>query len=172
MKIKKVTLEGDRLVLRPYSSKNAKELSEIEVRFGGKVNTVAKALKWIRTSWIEDSCYFGIFLKETKKLIGNAELCHMSWWYNHAGEVCYMIDKDYRKKGYATEASKIIIDFCFKRLGFHKMYADTDPDNKASQKVLKKLGFKLEGISREKGIVNGKWTNELNFGLLKREWKK
>ena len=174
MKIRKIILKTKRLILRPFKISDAKEyfkLGESTWRMG-KINSLAKAKKLIKNSWKHDSFYFGIFLKDTGELVGQIELCHMSWWANHGVELAYRIKKEHRRKGYVTEASKKIIDYCFKTLKFHKIYGDTDIDNKISQRIAKKLGFKLEGRSREKNLVNGRWKDELNFGLLKKEWKK
>jgi len=174
MKLKKTILNGEGVVLRPYVLKDAQQFSKLgESNWRiGKINTLKKAKKWIKKSWVENSCYFGVFLKEDNKLIGNVELCHMNWWQNKAGEICYMIKKEYRGKGYAKEASKILINHCFKKLRFHKIYADTDHDNIISQKVLEKLGFRFEGRIREKHLVNGRWKDEMDYGLLRKEWKK
>lgn len=169
MKIKKEKIVGERIFLRPLKQKDAKEYSEIGQR---RISTIRDAKKFIRSSWKRDSCYFGIFLRGSGGLIGEFELCHMSQWGDNATEICYTIKKDFRKKGYATEAIKVMINYCFKKLKFRKIYADTDLDNYASQKILKKLGFKLEGQIRERNLVRGKWLDEYNFGLLKREWKK
>src|SRR3989338_3743909 len=130
MKLKKINLESRRLILKP-----------------------------VRKKWKRNSYYFGIFLKENNILIGELELCHMNWWFDKAGEICYSIKKGYDGKGYATEASRAVINFCFKKLKFRKVYADTTPDNVASQKVLEKLGFRLEGRIREKVFVKGKWVD-------------
>ena len=34
------------------------------------------------------------------------------------------------------------------------------------------MGFKLEGVIRDRRKINGKWTDELDYGLFKSEWKK
>jgi len=166
MELKKEEILGKRIFLKPLEQKDAEAYSNI-----GRKKILSEAKKFISSSWKKDSYYFGIFLKENKELIGEMELCHMNWWFDKAGEICYFIKKEFRGKGFATESSKTMIDFCFKKLKFRKVYADTDPDNLASQKVLKKLGFKLEGKIREKNFVKGKWIDEYDFGLLKSEWK-
>lgn len=168
MNVKKEKISGERIFLKPLEQKDAHAYSHI-----GKENiaTLSDAKKFIRSSWKKDSYYFGIFLKENDELIGDMELCHMSWWYDKAGEICYFIKNEFRGKGFATEGSKTMVNFCFKKLKLRKVYADTDPHNLASQKVLKKVGFTLEGKIREKNFVNGKWIDEYDFGLLKSEWK-
>lgn len=174
MKPKVPSLTTERLILRPANIKDAEEYSKIGISTysSGKINTLEKARKYIK-NFIkdEDSIEILILLKENKEPIGHIELCHMSWWNNTAIEICYHLKKEHWGKGYATEASRKIIDFCFKKLKFRKIYADTDPNNLASQRVLEKLGFKLEGTIRERNLVNGKWLDELDYGLLKMEWK-
>lgn len=167
-KLKSPILESERLILRPFKIQDAKETLEFDFR---KTKTLNDAKKWIKNSVSQDSFFLAIFLKEDNKVIGFIELCHLNWWDFKAGEIGYHLNKRYWGNGYATECSRTLIDYCFNKLKFHKVYADTDPDNKASQRVLGKLGFKLEGIIRDKRIVKGKWIDELDYGLLKKEWK-
>lgn len=175
MKLKKPKLETERLILRPLKQSDAEDFVKIKKKSHaiGLVNTIKKAKTWIRNAnLVKHGFFLGVVLKENKKVIGILELCHLDWFDNKAGEICYHFNKAYWGKGYATESAKELINFCFKKLKFRKVYADTDHDNYASQKVLKKLGFKLEGRIREKHLVNGKWKDELDYGLLRREWKK
>ena len=44
-------------------------------------------------------------------------------------------------KGYATEASLASIEYGFKKLKYHVIYGAADIENKASNKVLKKIGL-------------------------------
>lgn len=180
MKIKKVlrkfSVEGKRIILRPLKESDADAYIKVDdsARINGKkvkIDNLIKAKKFIKQSWIYDSCYLGIFLKENNELIGRIELCHMSWWDNNTGELAYKIIKKFRRKGFATEAIKILIDYCFKKLKYRKIYADTDQYNIPSQKTLIKAGFKLEGRIRERRKIKGKWLDELDYGLLKKEWK-
>ena len=53
-----------------------------------------------------------------------------------------------RGKGYASEATKLIIEYVRKKFQQEKVYAFTMPKNKASQKLLEKLGFKYIGVEK------------------------
>jgi RimJ/RimL family protein N-acetyltransferase len=53
-----------------------------------------------------------------------------------------------------------------------KEIAETVVLNKPSVRIANKCGFKLEGRIREKNFVRGKWVDEIDYGLLKSEWKK
>ena len=173
MKIK-LKLETERLIVKILSLKDAESYSKLGVsyRSTGKINNTQKAEEYIKKSHkSKDSFDLGIFLKENKKLIGTIELCHMNWFDFKAGEISYTIHKEHRKKGYVTEAIEPLIDYCFKNMKFIKIYADTEPNNIASNKVLKKLNFKLEGRIRKRHLKKGKWVDELDYGLLKEEWR-
>ncbi|WP_274648498.1 GNAT family N-acetyltransferase [Paenibacillus humicola] len=60
--------------------------------------------------------------------------------------VGYDLDKAYWNRGMMTEALKAVIDFGLERFGAHRIQAEVAPKNKASLKLLEKLGFKREGV--------------------------
>lgn len=169
MKLKTPKLKGKRIVLRRFILSDVKDVLEIKIR---KVKNLNDAKKWIKDSVNKNGFYLAIYLESEKKVIGYRELCHLDWWDFEAGEIGIKINEKYRKRGYSIEASILLIDYCFNELKFHKVYADTDSENKISQRNIKKMGFKLEGTIRDRRKINGKWTDELDYGLFKYEWKK
>ncbi|WP_408011619.1 GNAT family N-acetyltransferase [Pseudalkalibacillus sp. A8] len=52
---------------------------------------------------------------------------------------------EYWGRGYATDASNVLLDFGFSTLSLHRIVATYDPDNSRSAKVLTKLGMSYEG---------------------------
>jgi ribosomal-protein-alanine N-acetyltransferase len=48
-------------------------------------------------------------------------------------------------RGYATEATRLLIDYAFGTLGYRRLFATADPDNAASRRVLEKSGLTLVG---------------------------
>jgi [ribosomal protein S5]-alanine N-acetyltransferase len=63
-----------------------------------------------------------------------------TWTLNRA-ELSYWIGTRYQGKGYATEASRSIIDYGFKSLNLHKIIVAHASDNIESQSICKKLNF-------------------------------
>jgi len=166
-------IQTERLILRSYKLSDAREFTKLGIIFysTGKLNTPVKVRKYFtHVSKSRNEFTLGIFLREKNILIGNIEFCHMNWFDFKAGEISYHLHKKYWGNGYATEAGEGLINYCFKTLKLHKIYADTEPSNLASQKVLEKLDFKLEGTIRDKRQKKGKWVDELDYGLLKNEW--
>ena len=57
----------------------------------------------------------------------------------------YWVGRPWWNQGIATEALRLIIDYCFNEKGFHTLWADHFPDNPASGRVLQKCGFRDSG---------------------------
>ena len=58
-------------------------------------------------------------------------------------ELGYWVGEDYQNKGFATKASKILVQRAFKELKVKNIYATHAPENIQSKRVLEKLGFKF-----------------------------
>jgi len=86
-------------------------------------------------------------------------------------EIGYTLIPSERKKGYCTEAVKIIVDYLFLSKDIVRIQAGTNPKNVASQRVLEKAGFKKEGLVRKSVFVRGKWEDGLLYSILREEWK-
>ncbi|MDP1854232.1 MAG: GNAT family N-acetyltransferase [Candidatus Omnitrophota bacterium] len=113
---------------------------------------------------------FGIMLKKENKVIGVITLLKLDY-KNRNAEIGYWLGKRYWEQGFMTEAAKLLIEFGFRRLKLHKIYAGLFEENIASRRVLEKSGFKLEGKIREPRFRYGKWHNELRYGILYSEYK-
>lgn len=107
---------------------------------------------------------FGIFLNQTNKLIGSIAL----YKFNPSMKCLlgYFLDKDHYGKGYATEAVKLILNFAFKEIGFHRVEAGVMPRNIGSIRVLEKVGFTREGLARDYISINGVWEDHYMFSIL------
>lgn len=85
-------------------------------------------------------------------------------------EVGYDIIPSERGKGYGTEAVQIMVDYLFLSKHIVRIQAVTNVGNKASQRVLEKVGFKKEGTLRKVGYVRGERTDAYIFSILREEW--
>lgn len=67
-------------------------------------------------------------------------------------EIGYYIASSYRQQGYASEATKAVIDWALSQPSVQSVMAGCDPNNIASKRVLEKIGMQLIE-SREKVLV-------------------
>lgn len=116
---------------------------------------------------------FCIELKSEKKVIGATGI-HKINTVDSKFETGSWINKKYWRKGYILEAKIPILDFGFNKLNLGKAETGAFVENKASQGMSLKIGFKKEGLKRKtiKCVATGKIHDEVVFGMLKNEWKK
>jgi len=81
------------------------------------------------------------------------ELCVMSCCLG------YKIDKDHQSLGLMKEALTAVIDFIYNELMLHKINAYIMESNRPSVGLIKKLGFELDGNSRDYLNLNGIWQD-------------
>jgi RimJ/RimL family protein N-acetyltransferase len=86
-------------------------------------------------------------------------------------EIGYNVIPSERGKGYGTEAAQIIVDYLFLTQSIDRIQAITDVRNKASQTVLERAGFRIEGTIRKSAFVRGKLSNAYLYSILREEWK-
>ena len=86
-------------------------------------------------------------------------------------EVGYILAPNERKKGYGSEAVKIIVDYLFLSKQLVRVQAITGVDNFASHRVLEKAGFTKEGIIRKSAFIKGEWKDGCLYSILREEWK-
>jgi len=81
----------------------------------------------------------------------------------HQAEIGYWLAKKYWGQGIMTEAVRKVTDFGFKGQGLKRIYAYVFALNQASMKVLKKAGYKLEGILRKHAKRGKKFLDDYLF---------
>jgi len=87
-------------------------------------------------------------------------------------EVGYALRSDHWGRGLAAEAVTLALDWAFRTLMLHRIEADIDPRNDASRRLLERLGFRREGLLRERFFVDGEASDSEFHGLLAQEWKR
>jgi len=64
---------------------------------------------------------------------------------NNCAEFGYMFRPDRQGRGYAREAAMAVVEHGFQTRDLRRIYADTDPDNAGSIRLLETLDFQLDG---------------------------
>lgn len=102
-----------------------------------------------------------------EELAGCIGLVPQSDIYRLGAEIGYWIGEPYWGHGIATKAVGLITEYGFNQLGLVRIFTGVFDFNKASQRVLEKSGFKLEGIFANSVIKNGKILNEYRYARIK-----
>jgi [ribosomal protein S5]-alanine N-acetyltransferase len=174
-------LRTERLLLRPLGDADAAAL--LAIFSDRRVMRYWSTPPWagIEQAWafIERSCdarrsgealRLGLERVDDARLIGQCTLFNFVRQSRRA-EMGYSMAAEAWGRGYMHEALHALLDHGFGALHLNRVEADIDPRNVASARSLERLGFRREGLLRERWIVDGEVSDTALYGLLAREWR-
>jgi len=82
----------------------------------------------------------------------------------------YWIGARFARQGYMTDALRLAVRYAFRRLKLHRVEANIQPENTASLRLVKRLGFLCEGYSRRYLRIDGKWKDHERWAVLAEDW--
>jgi RimJ/RimL family protein N-acetyltransferase len=115
----------------PYSIKNAKDF----IQLCRKRESQKPCTDW----------NFVIEIRSEKKVVGCLGFIRIDYFTGKA-DIGYWLGENYWKQGFAFEAVNAFIKFAFTTLKLQRLEAAIYIENRASQALVKKLGFKKEGV--------------------------
>lgn len=173
-----VFLRGKRLYLRPVLREdrprflkwvNDPDLRGLYMTRASPVDD-AEADEWLahlhkRT----DAISFVICTLEGKPF-GMIGLHSIDWRSRVSSTEAVIGEKDFRGKGYATEAKIVLLHYAFETLNIHKIWGGIFAFNKASQAYNKKCGYKVEGVQRQQVFANGRYHDKILIAVFREDW--
>jgi ribosomal-protein-alanine N-acetyltransferase len=106
-----------------------------------------------------------VVLRESGGVIGGVGL-RVSRPEQFAGDIGYVFNPRLWGQGYCTEAAAALLTFGFGELKLHRIYATCDPENRASARVMEKIGMQYEGRLRDFTWEKEKWRDSLVYARL------
>lgn len=98
--------------------------------------------------------------KKSKNSIGMIDLFDFDPQHKRAG-IGILIHPEYQNKGFASDALSMIINYCFKHLNLHQLYANITIDNDKSLSLFNKFKFEKVGVKKDWILSNGNYKDEL-----------
>jgi RimJ/RimL family protein N-acetyltransferase len=86
-------------------------------------------------------------------------------------ELGYWLGEPYWNRGYASEASRALVDFAFEKLGLERLVAGHYVDNHPSGRVLTKLGFRYTVEAMRPCLARGVEVRCLEMTLTRASWE-
>lgn len=108
-----------------------------------------------------------IICTEKNQAIGSIDLFDFDPNHLRAGIGILIAEKSDRRKGYASEALELLIDYCFSTLNLHQLYSNITIDNEASVLLFQKHGFMITGMKKQWIRDAEKFKDELLLQRLK-----
>ena len=173
------TIETPRLLLRPFEEGDYDDLYEFlsqrkDDQFEAYPDITYENGREHLGYRVGSGDFYAMELKKTGKVIGNIYYGKRDF---DAREVGYIVNKNYQRKGYALEALKAVLEWGFAE-GLHRAYAECDPRNECSWKLLEKIGFRKEALLRQNvwfrkdGEGNPIWQDTCVYAMLPQDHKR
>ena len=176
------TIETERLILRKFKISDDEAMlkywiadEKIQSLYSEPVYTTKAEVdelleKYINSYQKNDYYRWAIIEKNSGECIGQIAYFLVDSKNNFA-EIEYCIGSDFQCKGYATEATKAVIQYGFDKINLHKVQICTKTINKPSKRVIEKCGFTYEGTLRDYFYMDGEYVGLLYFSMLKSEFE-
>jgi RimJ/RimL family protein N-acetyltransferase len=111
-----------------------------------------------------------LVLAETNQAMGWVSL-RIGDHAHSVAEIGYSLMSGFRRRGYALEASRAIVDLAFEDTDLGQVDACCVPGNLASRKLLSKLGFAEVRVQRNGAIVRGRPVDIAIYELPRERWQ-
>lgn len=112
---------------------------------------------------------FGIFVQG--RFAGEVTLSSVQRGPFQSGIVGYWIDRDLAGQGYVPEAVVMTLHFAFEAIVLHRVEISIIPRNRASLRVVEKLGLRMEGVAERFLEIDGVWEDHARFAMTAEEWR-
>lgn len=108
---------------------------------------------------------------DSPRIIGSINFNQMVYGVAHYALLGYSLAGDEQGRGYMTEALTGAIAHVFDVLNLHRVMANYVPRNQRSGRLLRRLGFTIEGYARDYLLINGRWEDHILTSRLNPNWR-
>lgn len=170
-------LVGERIYLSPRNiedvEKYTKWMNDFEITdYTGRshqIMTLETEKKYLEEH-INEEGVFAIIDSNKDKIIGSVGLHQVNHLKRKAELGIFIGEKEYREKGYGTEAIRLILDYGFNYLNLNNIKLDVMEFNERAIACYKKCGFKEYGRRRKCEFINGKYYDVIEMDILSEEF--
>ena len=168
-------IQGDRVLLRPMEKADTDDVLRMRSvpdmlaqLFSDEPPTREGHLRWLEQIQAQGTRQEFMMIERAKGLsIGTAGLDHIEHKHRRAEFGILIGDAEARGKGLAFEAGRLLLEYAFNKLGLHRVYLHTFPDNEPALHLYRKLGFIQEGLLRHHVLKNGQHRDVIVMAVLR-----
>jgi ribosomal-protein-alanine N-acetyltransferase len=106
-----------------------------------------------------------------REVVGHASLSNVVRGTFQAAHLGYALREAHRGRGLMTEALRAVLRHAFGPMGLHRVMANYMPSNAPSARVLRRLGFRREGLARDYLLIDGRWRDHVLTSLVHPRWR-
>jgi RimJ/RimL family protein N-acetyltransferase len=116
-----------------------------------------------------DAAVFAVAELATGELAGEALLWSIDL-HNRSAHLGLSLRPACRGRGLGEDTVRVLCRYGFAIRGLHRLQLETLTDNHAMIAAAERVGFTREGAARGSSWVNGRWADDVIFGLLDTEF--
>ncbi len=173
---------GDRVLLRPPTPADRRAYCTLRARNAayfrpweprrpnGAEPTPAYSFRRMLAAQSDTCRTFLVFKKDTGELIARIGLNQIFRGPFQNVIIGYWIAKEHAGKGYMTEALVLALDHIFGPMKLHRVEANLVPKNVRSRNLVKRLGFRFEGLAKRYLQIAGRWSDHEHWAITSEEW--
>ena len=172
-----ITLKGPNLFLRALEPEDLEFVHSIEndETIWNVSNTQTPYSKFLIRQYLENAhqdiyeakqLRLAICKNNTEKTIGLIDLFDFDPRNNRAGIGIVIQNLEERGKGYGAESLGLLIDYSFKQLNLHQLYANIGTENETSSKLFTTFGFQKCGVKKDWNLIENRYQDEALFQLI------
>lgn len=176
MRLWPVTLEHDRVRLRPLRRRDLAAWNDVQLRNrdwlrpweatspeGGQPPSFAQMVSGLRRQ-AREARAVPLVIEVDGRLRGQVTVSLIAWGAYRSGSVGYWIDQDVAGQGHVPCAVALVVDHCFD-VGLNRLEVNVRPGNDPSLAVVRKLGLREEGLRRRLLHIDGDWRDHRSFAV-------
>jgi ribosomal-protein-alanine N-acetyltransferase len=114
---------------------------------------------------------WAIIERESRRMIGTCGFTKIDV-PNNSAEIGYVLNPDFHRRGFGSEAVKRVLKFGFEELGLNRIEARFMQGNEASLALMKSVGMTFEGYMRDLIFVKGSYRTVGVSSILRSEYEK
>lgn len=103
------------------------------------------------------------------RLAGQMTVSNIVHGVQRSCTVGYWVDGSLAGRGITPTALALVMDHCFTSVYLHRVEIDIRPENKASLRVVEKLGLRREGFFERYLDIDGAWRDHVGFAITVEE---
>lgn len=117
-----------------------------------------------------DIIMLAIVTKDDNTHIGNITLSSISTLHKSAEFSLLIGNQSHQKKGYAKEASLLMLKHGFHTMNINRIWCGTMSTNLPMQGLALSLGMQKEGYKRQEVFKNGRYYDTFQYSILREEF--
>ena len=114
---------------------------------------------------------WAIIDRESRKMIGTCGFTKIDT-ANNSAEIGYVLNPDFHRRGFGSEAVKRILKFGFEELKLNRIEARFMQGNEASLALMRSVGMTFEGYMRDLVLAKGSYRTVGVSSILRSEYEK